>query len=278
MNLLNSRFNSSITDFKLKESIALMNQCVGGIEIDIYGVVRVPMFAVSFSSVPENTLVLFTLLFSFCCNLKSILSLQTMLKNNYSLKSIMDSHHWILGCIFIWQCTNTYILGYLISFGITRSLLALFILHTYLEWIISLFYEYHYYSKHIEVSFYDFILSRPHFIFIIGLVGSFCSMHFYQILFNGDLPYTIWIGQFGYLLDTVGFVSSLRFCYKMGNKLSLYCLGSFGGHFLAIIGTFIACLVGMDVYIVLMLASCIQNGSSTLVVNHLTKIIKLKTN
>jgi len=99
-----------------------------------------------------------------------------------------------------------------------------------------------------------------------------------QIFFNEDLLDIALTARFGYVLDIVGFISSLSFCYSSRDRLSLYCFGAFGGHLLAIVGTFAACLVGINISVILMLTSCIQNISSTFVVYHLTGMIqKIKT-
>ncbi len=234
--------------------------CVG-FHLNNFGTIDVPMFVVN----TVNYLVLFTIALSWACNIFSIENART--RNN---SVTLSSNDWMFWCIFIWQCTNTYILTFIVFFGINKSLLFIFVIHTYLEWFISILYSFHNECKNGDETLGEYI-KRQSWVtpLSITVISALSTSHCIQILYDTDLLKIAWTARFGYILDMVGFISSLWFSIKRRDRMAMYCFGAFGGHLLAIIGTFIACILGYNVSVVLMLTSCLQNVSSMLALRHL---------
>lgn len=229
--------------------------CIGGHHLNENGTIDVPMFTVT----NLNEAVFFALVLSWCCN---IVSISTMLLRTRTQR-FWYSNDWMFWCIFLWQCTNTYILTYIVFYGITKRLLFIFVFHTYLEWFISILYSYH--NNNTFETFTQYIENQSWVTaFVITIVSALSTSHCIQILYDEDLLKIAWTARFGYILDIVGFTSSLWFSIKRQDKLAVWCFGAFGGHLFAIVGTFVICMFGYNVSIILMLTSCLQNISSTL--------------
>lgn len=91
-----------------------------------------------------------------------------------------------------------------------------------------------------------------------------------QVFWDHDLVRAAYYGRFGFFLDAVGLFSSLSFAVQQRSWLGLFCLGAFGSHALAIVGTFTACMLGYPVIWVLLSASLVQNVCSTFAVVRLS--------
>lgn len=160
--------------------------------------------------------------------------------------------------LFAWQCTNTWILWRLYA-GITRSVLSVFGIHTFLEWSISISMEYYVRGS--------YPWRKPWRIIGIALVVVYSTMHQFDLLILGiDLTSGVWAGHFGYILDAVGAFSSLCFAYLLfPSRLGLYVFGAFGSHVAAIVNSLIACMIHAQLHAVVLFGwSCSQNFFTSL--------------
>lgn len=180
-------------------------------------------------------------------------------------RSKMLEYPLLLWNILAWQTTNTFILGYLLLVGgVTRFLFHIFGVHTFLEWLVSITMEV-YVSKQYRWSSY-----RAAGILLVVLY-AFC--HEMQIIWEPQMMRLAFVGLWGYVLDGVGLVFSVKFAWQLRKtnlSLGLYCLGAFGGHAFAIVGSLMGCMVNPDVHRALLFGfSIIQNICSFLTIHYL---------
>lgn len=199
--------------------------------------------------------------FSVVCNL---LSFSTILSQ--PRKKLLE-FPLLLWNILLWQATNTFILGYLLlEGGITRFLFHIFGVHTFLEWLVSISMEL-YAAKRYSCSLFRGLG--------ISLVVAYAFCHEMQIIWEPQMMRVAYVGLWGYLLDGVGLVFSCKFAIQLFSsqpRLGLYCLGAFGSHAFAIVGSLLGCIIHPQLHRALLFGfSLLQNLCSFLAVRDLAQ-------
>ncbi len=203
----------------------------------------------------------------------TVVLLISILCNLYSLWSVCTRPRAILLLwnIVLWQITNVLIFALLIYLDgtIGRFQMHLFLVHTVLEWFVSITMEIH------AMGRYNFSTWRG---IGIGIVAAYIIIHSVWVAVDDQLIRAAHFGLGGYILDTVGFVFSCKFAYDLyPHPLGVASLGAFGGHAFAIIGSLLGCMIHPVVNRICLYGfTLLQNISSTMAIHHLTMQTKNK--
>lgn len=220
-------------------------QCAG-LSLNSTGALTCLMFTVASE---RNMYSLFVLAISIICNLYSIY---------ITLQSTNQKRPWLLWNILLWQTTNTCIFALLIFLnGIERFQLHIFLIHTILEWSVSITMEIY------ANGFYHVSVPR---IVGISIVFLYSFIHSLELFMDDHLLRVAHVGLGGYILDGVGLFFSLKFAYDLyPEKLGLYCFAAYGGHCFAIIGSLFGCMISPILHQICLYGfSLLQNVSSTI--------------